>query len=89
MSKTDVNAFIAQVKGFLGADFQVIKPQEGPDLILRSKDGTRQIRFDISNPHGLEPHVNFETFKARQLFPGDKRMMREENIHIFLRKKGS
>ena len=28
-----------------------------------SKDGLRKIRFDIKNPHGYEPHVQFETLK--------------------------
>lgn len=55
----------------------------GSDLIIRSANGTKQIRFDISNPHGLDPHINVETFKARNLYPGDRKMIQTGNDHIF------
>ena len=60
-------------------------PVGGSDLILRSADGTRQIRFDISNPHGLQPHINVETFRALNRYPGDTRMIQTGNQHIFIR----
>ena len=44
------------------------------------------MRFDLSNPHGLDPHINIETFKPRNLYPGDQRMIQIENIHVFPRK---
>jgi hypothetical protein len=59
------------------------KPPGGSDLILRSADGTRQIRFDLTNPHGLQPHVNVETFVPRNLFPGDRKMIQTVNEHVF------
>ena len=58
-------------------------PVNGSDFILRAADGTRQIRIDLSNPHGLQPHVNIETFAPRNAFPGDVRMLPVDNIHAF------
>jgi hypothetical protein len=71
---------------FLGKNPILSKPQKGFDLILRSKDGCKQIRFDLNNPHGLDPHINIETFTSRNLYPGDSRMIQTENIHVFPRK---
>jgi RHS repeat-associated protein len=57
------------------------------DLFLRSADGTKQIRFDLSHPHGLEPHINLETFTPKNRFPGDKGMIpNPNNPHIFFQK---
>jgi hypothetical protein len=53
------------------------------DLVLRSADGTKQIRFDLTNPHGLDPHVNIETFQPRNLYPGDGRFIQQTNEHVF------
>ena len=58
----------------------------GADLILKSADKTKQIRFDLTNPHGLEPHINVQTFRLRNLYPGDKRMIEIMNKHIFPQK---
>jgi RHS repeat-associated protein len=58
-------------------------PPGGSDFILRSADGTRQIRLDVTNPHGLNPHVNVETFAPRNAFPGDPRMIRTGNTHVY------
>ena len=80
--------FIDVVKGFLGQEFNVIKPGHGgSDLIMRSADDSRQVRFDLSNPHGLSPHVNIEQFTPRNLYPGDVRMERSLNIHVFPNEK--
>jgi RHS repeat-associated protein len=53
------------------------------DLVLRSEDGTRQIRFDLTDPHGLDPHVNVETWQPRNLYPDDPRFLPVDNIHVF------
>jgi hypothetical protein len=60
------------------------------DLALRSNDWTRRVRFDLTNSHGLAPHINIETWAMRNLYPGDQRMIRVPNsisnlgnIHIF------
>ncbi len=69
---------------FLGDKFLASKPrQPGSDLILQSVDKAKQVRFDITNPHGLPPHVNIETFELRNRYPGDTRMNQGLNIHVF------
>jgi len=68
---------------WIGLKSTLSKPPVGSDLILRSADGTRQIRFDLTNPHGLKPHVNVETFTPRNLFPGDRKMIQTANPHVF------
>ncbi len=78
-----IEDFVGAARNFLGDNFTVIKPEEGSDLILRSEDGLRQIRFDVSDPHGLDPHVNIETFTPRDAYPGDTRMIQTENTHVF------
>jgi hypothetical protein len=72
------------IEEWLGPGSKTIE-SETSDLILQSADGTRQIRFDITDPHGLEPHINIQTFTPRKLFPGDERMIEIGNIHIFPR----
>lgn len=37
----------------------------------------------LADPHGLEPHVNVETFTPRNSYPGDKRMNETSNDHVF------
>lgn len=59
------------------------KPIGGSDLVIRSADGLRQIRFDLSNPHGDAPHVNIETFRPRNLYPGDRKFYYIENEHVY------
>ena len=71
------------ISDYLGPNATAEIPESGSDLILRSADGTKQIRFDLTNPHGLDPHINVETFRPRNLFPGDKRMIQTSNEHIF------
>jgi hypothetical protein len=71
------------VLDWIGPGSKLEKPPGGSDLILRSSDGTRQIRFDLTNPHGLQPHINVETFRPRDLFPGDKKMIQTLNDHVF------
>lgn len=82
-SGPNVESIVDKAKAFLGDDFLISKPQSGSDLIFRSKDGTKQIRFDVSDPHGLDPHVNIETFKPKNRFPGDRKNFRIENKHAF------
>lgn len=53
------------------------------DLMLQSADKTRSIRFDLENSHGLDPHINVETWQPRNLYPGDRGMIRLTNEHIF------
>ena len=82
LSKVDDAA--KSISDFLGEGATAVKPAPGgSDLILRSADGTRQIRFDLSNPHGLEPHINIEMFQPRNLFPGDRKMIQIMNEHAF------
>ena len=68
---------------WVGPKSTMSKPPGGSDLILRSSDGTKQIRFDLTNPHGLQPHVNVETFVPRNFFPGDRKMIQTVNGHVF------
>ena len=75
---------IKLIQDYLGKDMVVIKPGPGKsDLILRSADKTKQIRFDIANSHGMEPHVNVELWEPRNSYPGDKGMNNIENLHVF------
>ena len=68
---------------WVGPKSTMSKPPGGSDLILRSSDGTKQICFDLTNPHGLQPHVNVETFVPRNFFPGDRKMIQTVNGHVF------
>jgi RHS repeat-associated protein len=71
------------IKDYLGEDATVSKPPGGSDLIVRSADGTKQIRFDLVNSHGDAPHINLEEWQPRNLYPGDKRMIQILNEHIY------
>jgi hypothetical protein len=55
----------------------------GSDLMLRSANGTRVVRFDLQNSHGLNPHINIELKAPRNLYPGDQRMITVDNFHVF------
>ncbi len=83
----EINKLIEMFEEYLGEGFKVMKPKEPgkSDLILMSADGTKKIRFDIINSHGQEPHINFETFKLRNAYPGDDKLARIENIHFYPR----
>jgi hypothetical protein len=70
------------IQDYLGEGATASK-EGGSDLILRSADGSKQIRFDLINSHGDAPHINFETWKPRNLYPGDKRMIQLSNEHIY------
>jgi hypothetical protein len=72
----------ASVGEWLGSDVTIIRSPTS-DLLLQSADGTRQLRFDLTDPHGLDPHINVETFQPRNLYPGDQRMIQTDNIHVF------
>jgi RHS repeat-associated protein len=50
------------VKDWLGENYKVIENKSG-DNIFMSEDGTRKIRFDITNSHGDQPHFHLEIFK--------------------------
>ena len=56
------------IEEWLGEGYTKVEG-ETSDLILRSADGTKQIRFDLTNSHGLDPHVNVETWQLRKPFP--------------------
>ena len=84
ISGNNQNAIIDKLESYLGKDFKVFRPKTGSsDFIARSADGTKQIRFDISDPHGLKPHINLEKIKPRNLYPGDTKTFTIDNIHIF------
>ena len=56
----------------------------GSDLMIQSADKTRTIRFDLKNSHGDAPHINIQTWRPRNLFPGDKKMIEvPPNHHIY------
>ncbi len=63
------------------------KPIEetGSDLMLRSADRTRTVRFDLVNSHGDAAHINVQTWKPRNLYPGDSRMIELSNKHVYPR----
>jgi hypothetical protein len=44
---------------------------------------TKQIKFDIINSNGLEPHVNVELHVPTNLYPADSGMLRIENLHVY------
>jgi len=77
---------IQKIMDYLGEGFKAKKTDHGSDLILTSEDGRKQIRFDISNPHGDEPHVNIEGFEPRNLYPGDKKWKKTGNKHAYPKK---
>jgi hypothetical protein len=83
-----IDDFVGLLHRFLGSEFRASKPPgSGADLILESLDRSRQVRFDITNPHGLSPHVNIQTFEPRNLYPDDRRMVEGLNIHVEPQKK--
>lgn len=51
------------------------------DLMLRSADGLRQVRFDLVNSHGMKPHINIEVFSP--IHSGSLRMKRDINVHAY------
>jgi hypothetical protein len=66
-------------KEFLGDDFT----KEGIGRYL-SKDGFRQMRFDLTHHNGLPVHINLETF-SHSVYDIMGKGVRTviENIHIF------
>lgn len=55
------------------------KVNSGSDLMLRSENGTRTIRFDLINSHGDKPHINVQTWQ--QTIRGWSETT--PNIHIY------
>jgi hypothetical protein len=51
----------AKVIDWLQPNWTPVK--SGSDLMLRSADGTRTIRFDLINSHGDKPHINVQTWE--------------------------
>ena len=49
------------VTEWLGPNAQPVR--SGSDLMIRSADGTRTIRFDLINSHGDLPHINVQTWR--------------------------
>jgi hypothetical protein len=83
-STTQIDRTIKMFEDYLGKNMVVEKLGPGKyDLMLRSADGTKQIRFDIEYSHDDKPHVNVETWAVRNLYPNDKRMINIENLHIY------
>jgi hypothetical protein len=80
-SAEQLNGLADKVLDWLGEGSE-IGDSSTSDLRMISEDGTRQIRFDITDPHGLDPHINLETFEPS--YPGSGRMQRIDNEHIFL-----
>jgi hypothetical protein len=74
------------VEEFLGPGARVVQggPRSSSDLILRSADGTRQVRFDLTDPGYNElPHINVEVYAPRNLYPGDLRQIYIDNKHVY------
>jgi RHS repeat-associated protein len=69
---------------WLGPNFSKFRNNAG-DLRFRSLDNERQIRFDLNDFHGdpAGPHLNVETFKPRNLYPGDRTMDPIDNLHLY------
>jgi hypothetical protein len=83
IAESKINAAADAIEGWLGEGYQKFE-SETSDLALRSENWTRRVRFDLTNPHGLAPHVNVETWALRNLYPGDRRWVLLSNQHIFL-----
>jgi RHS repeat-associated protein len=82
-----VDGVADSVMDFLGPG--TTKVESGSDLMLRSADRMRTIRFDIVNSHGLDPHINIEFWENAGRYPGDTRMIQiyrpEVPPHIFVK----
>ena len=75
-----------RVGWWLGPNFTPFRTGTG-NIGFRSVDGLKQIRFDIADFHGdpRGPHINLDVFKPRNLFPGDREMIKvvNESKHIY------
>jgi RHS repeat-associated protein len=47
------------IKGWLGEGYTHKKSPKGNDIFM-SKDGTKKVRFDITDSHNDKPHIHFE-----------------------------
>ena len=63
----NIERTMQKLEEYMGEGMIATKPgiKGKSDLILTSTDRTKKIRFDIENSHGLDPHVNVETFQPR------------------------
>lgn len=78
-SETRVSQATELISDWLGEGAKPVLDTES-DLMLRSADGTRSIRFDLINSHGEVPHVNVQTWEST--YPGSPRMTNTFNRHI-------
>ena len=87
MAEGKIAAAADAIEGWLGKGYERVESATS-DLVLRSakpiEGELRMVRFDLTNPHGLPPHINVQTFRFRNLYPGDLRMIETMNLHIFL-----
>lgn len=68
---------LRRISNWLGQESKMIKNEAG-DVIFLSKDGTRKVRFDFSdpsphtNPHGhIEEFINKKWNKSGPIYPKD------------------
>jgi hypothetical protein len=79
----NVGKLTDDILDWVGPNSTMSKPPGGSDLILGLPMERKQIRFDLTNPDGLDPHVNVKTFKPRNLFAGDRKMIQIGTDHVF------
>jgi hypothetical protein len=79
-ARNGIQAFVKKAKEFVGGDARAMHNEAG-DLIIESKDGLRQIRFDLKNPSPhAEPHVHIVRF---QRVRNGKEI--DKNVRVFVR----
>ncbi len=78
----NVDKSLNAIDDFLGSGYKKDYAPNG-SVILKSADGTKQLRFDIDNFHGdpKGPHINVETFEPK--YPGSPRNNKITNEHIY------
>jgi hypothetical protein len=80
----NVDKSLNAIEDFLGFGYKKDYAPNG-SVILKSADGTKQIRFDINDFHGDAggPHINVEEFVPK--YPGSSRMNQVSNDHIYIK----
>jgi hypothetical protein len=55
---------IKQIEKFVGKDAKLMHNKSG-DAFIMSKNMDRKVRFDLKNPHGLDPHMHLEKLNSK------------------------
>jgi hypothetical protein len=79
-----VDKSLNAIDDFLGSGYKKDYAPNG-SVILKSADGTKQLRFDIDNFHGdpKGPHINVEEWIPRNMYPKDRKMINVTNQHVY------